>query len=109
MPMRRIRRCCQPRRRGPRSFLERRHGLLGIAKIPTAARVQRRISEEERYMERGVTARRTRNMRRVAALSSLRQEQSALRRAHQADARIGLEGGASRSNLVIQTEGITKA
>lgn len=73
-----------------------------------AARVERRISEEERYMERGVTARRTRNMRRVAALASLRQEQSALRRAHQADARIGLEGGSSRSNLVIESDGITK-
>ena len=72
------------------------------------ARIERRISEEERYMERGVTARRTRNMRRVAALSSLRGEQAELRRSFQAGATIGLEAGSSRSNLVIESWGITK-
>jgi ATP-binding cassette subfamily F protein uup len=78
------------------------------ADAKNAARVERRISEEQRYMERGVTARRTRNQRRVAALASLRQEQAALRRAHQAQASIGLEGGVSRSNLVIEADGLTK-
>ena len=74
-----------------------------------AERVARRISEEERYMERGVTARRTRNQRRVAELANLRAERAELRRSWQGSATIGLEGGASRSNLVIEAAGITKA
>ena len=79
------------------------------ADLKNAARVKRRISEEQRYMERGVTARRSRNQRRVAALSDLRREQGELRRSHQPGASIGLEGGASRSNLVIEATGICKS
>ncbi len=78
------------------------------ADAKNAAHVERRISEEQRYMERGATARRTRNQRRVAALADLRREQAALRCAHQPEANVGLEGGVSRSNLVIETEGLTK-
>ena len=79
------------------------------ADLKNAARVKRRISEEQRYMERGVTARRSRNQRRVAALSDLRREQAELRRSQQPGASIGLEGGASRSNLVIEATGICKS
>jgi len=84
-------------------------GEVAEADRKNAARVARRISEEERYMERGVTARRTRNQRRVAELASLRRERAELRRSVQGSVAIGLEAGSSRSNLVIEASGIAKS
>ncbi len=73
------------------------------------ARIERRIAEEERYHERGVTARRKRNQRRVAALADLRQLRAERARNVEATAKIDVEAGSSKSRLVIEAVDLTKS
>jgi len=68
-----------------------------------------RIAEELRYMERGVIARRRRNQRRVAELAKLRSTRAERRRNTQKNASFGVEGGASRSDLVIEAIDLAKS
>ncbi|MEM7119680.1 MAG: ATP-binding cassette domain-containing protein [Pseudomonadota bacterium] len=73
------------------------------------ARIERRIAEEERYRERGVTARRKRNQRRVAALADLRQLRAERARNVESTAKIDVEAGGSKSRLVIEAIDLAKA
>ena len=73
------------------------------------ARIERRIAEEERYRERGVTARRKRNQRRVAALADLRELRAERARNIEATAKIDVEAGGSKSRLVIEATDLAKA
>ena len=72
------------------------------------ARIERRIAEEERYHERGVTARRKRNQRRVAALADLRQLRAERARNVESTAKIDVEAGSSKSRLVIEATDLIK-
>ncbi len=79
------------------------------AETRDGARIERRIAEELRYMDRGVTARRKRNQRRVAALADLRQERAVRGRNVNGTAKIGLEASGSQSRLVIEAKDLVKA
>ena len=79
------------------------------AETRDGARVERRIAQELRYMERGVTARRKRNQRRVAALAGLRRERAERGRNVNGMAKIDLEAGGSQSRLVIEAKDLTKS
>lgn len=71
------------------------------------ARVNIQIAEEERYMLKGVTARRKRNQKRVRKLADLRET----KRNHvktQGTAKLQLESGASSGKKVIEATNITK-
>ena len=98
-------------RRRDRNFAEFETWADEIAEadVRDGARIERRITEEQRYMERGVTARRRRNQRRVAALAELRRERAARRRNVEGSARIDLEAGGSQSRLVIEAKEIAKS
>ncbi len=71
-------------------------------------KLDRRIVAEEHWMRYGVTARRKRNMRRVAELADLRQERREARRQMGLANMIAQEAGASGA-LVIEAEEIGKA
>lgn len=61
-----------------RGFLEHRESELN-AEAKAAARFDRKLSEEERWIRQGIKARRTRNEGRVRALKAMREEHSARR------------------------------
>jgi ATP-binding cassette subfamily F protein uup len=82
---------------------------IAEAETRDGERIERRIAQEMRYMERGVTARRKRNQRRVAALADLRGERAQHGRNVNGTARIGLEAGGSQSRLVIEAKDIAKS
>ncbi len=71
-------------------------------------RINIQIAEEERYMLKGVTARRKRNMRRVRKLADLR-EQKASRVQMQGTVNLKVDSGESSGKLVIEAKGISKA
>ncbi|WP_417819213.1 ATP-binding cassette domain-containing protein [Terasakiella sp.] len=71
-------------------------------------RINIQIAEEERYMLKGVTARRKRNMRRVRKLADLR-EQKATRVQVQGTVNLKVDSGESSGKLVIEAKGISKA
>jgi len=64
-------------------------------------RINIQIKEEERYMLKGVTARRKRNMRRVRKLADLR-DQKASRVTMQGSAKMQIESGESSGKIVIE-------
>ncbi|WP_135080899.1 ATP-binding cassette domain-containing protein [Terasakiella sp. SH-1] len=71
-------------------------------------RINIQIAEEERYMLKGVTARRKRNMRRVRKLADLRQQKAA--RVHmQGTANLKVESGESSGKLVIEAKDLHKS
>ena len=82
---------------------------LAEAEAREETRLGIRIAEELRYMERGVTARRRRNQRRVAELAKLRSTRAERRRSMQKNASFGVDGGGSRSDLVIEAGDLAKA
>ncbi len=71
-------------------------------------KLDRRIVAEEHWMRYGVTARRKRNMRRVAELADMRRDRREARRAVGLAAMVAQEAKASGA-LVIEAEGIGKA
>jgi ATP-binding cassette subfamily F protein uup len=71
-------------------------------------RINIQIAEEERYMLKGVTARRKRNMRRVRKLADLR-DQKASRVQVQGSANLKVDSGESSGKLVIEAKDISKA
>ncbi len=71
-------------------------------------RLNIQIKEEERYMLKGVTARRKRNMRRVRKLADLR-EQKAGRVQVQGTANLKVDSGETSGKLVIEAKDLCKA
>lgn len=71
-------------------------------------RINIQIAEEERYMLKGVTARRKRNMRRVRKLADLR-EQKATRVTMQGSAKMQIDSGENSGKLVIEAKDLFKA
>lgn len=71
-------------------------------------KLDRKIVREEHWLRYGVTARRTRNMRRLGALHDLRQQRRDTRRAL---GQVSMEASATRESgkLVIEAVGISKA
>jgi len=66
----------------------------------------KRLAEEERWIRRGIEARRTRNMGRVRALLDLRKEYAA-RRNVQGKARLALDSGEKSGKLVLEAEHVS--
>jgi ATP-binding cassette subfamily F protein uup len=73
-----------------------------------AHKLDRQIGREEDWMRYGVTARRKRNVRRVAELAGLRQQRRD-RKAAQGGVRMAASESDASGTLVISAEGITKA
>ncbi len=73
-----------------------------------AHKLDRQIAREEDWMRYGVTARRKRNVRRVAELAGLRQQRRE-RRAAQGGVRMAVAEGEGSGSLVIAAEGISKS
>ena len=71
-------------------------------------KLDRKIAREEQWMHGGVTARRKRNVRRVAELADLRQQRKDIRRAP-GNATFQASEGALSGKLVIEAKGISKA
>lgn len=71
-------------------------------------KLDRKIAREQSWMHGGVTARRKRNVRRVAELHRMRQERREFRRA-QGDVRISAGESGPSGRLVAEATGITKA
>jgi len=71
-------------------------------------KLDRRIAREDQWMHGGVTARRKRNVRRVALLQAMRKERREQRKATGGVRMIASEGGTS-SRLIVETEGISKS
>lgn len=71
-------------------------------------KLDRKIAREESWMHGGVTARRKRNVRRVAELARLRQERRDARRL-QGDVRFTAGQSGPSGRLVIEASGITKS
>jgi len=63
----------------------------------------KRLAEEERWIRRGIEARRTRNMGRVRALLDMRREHAA-RREQQGKAKLALDSGEKSGRLVLEAE-----
>jgi len=68
----------------------------------------KRLAEEERWIRKGIEARRTRNMGRVRALYDMRRERVA-RRDQQGKARLALDSGEKSGKLVVETENLAFA
>ena len=71
-------------------------------------KLDRKIAREESWMHGGVTARRKRNVRRVAELNRMRQERREARRA-QGDVRFSVGQSGPSGRLVVEANGIEKA
>ncbi|MEH6718157.1 MAG: ATP-binding cassette domain-containing protein [Aurantimonas endophytica] len=71
-------------------------------------KLDRKIVREEHWLRYGVTARRTRNQRRLEALHTLRQDRRDTRRAV---GQVAMQAGETRESgkLVVEAEGISKA
>ena len=71
-------------------------------------RLEKKLIEENRWLARGVTARRSRNMGRLRRLYDLRSERAEMRR-QQGTARTTLLAGATSGKVVFEGVGVTKA
>lgn len=90
---------------GYRQYLERKQDTLR-AEEKQWAEFDRKLSEEETWIRRGIKARRTRNEGRVRALQSMRKER-ALRRERTADVKISLQAAGRSGTRVIVAKGIS--
>lgn len=75
-------------------------------------RMQTQLKDEQRWLARGVTARRKRNQGRLEKLKALRREHAALRASlteSRAGADLSAESGSVMSRKLIETRGISKA
>ena len=73
-----------------------------------ATRINIQIAEEERYMLKGVTARRKRNMRRVRKLAELRETKANFVK-QQGTAKLQVESGKASGKLVIEATDLNKS
>jgi ATP-binding cassette subfamily F protein uup len=72
------------------------------------ARFDKLLAQEEVWIRKGVEARRTRSVARVARLRKLREEHRA-RREQQGRVRLDIDRGAASGKLVAELEGVTKS
>ncbi len=86
-------------------YLERKQDALR-AEEKQWAEFDRKLSEEETWIRRGIKARRTRNEGRVRALQSMRKERS-LRRERTAEVKISLQTAGRSGTRVIVAKGIS--
>ena len=66
------------------------------------------VAQELRYLQRGVTGRRTRNQMRLRRLADMREERSALLGQRRGKVRLVIDEGEVRSRMVIEAKEITK-
>ena len=90
---------------GYRDYLERKDDLLR-AEEKQWAEFDRKLSEEEAWIRRGIKARRTRNEGRVRALQAMRKER-ALRRERTGEVKISLQRAGRSGTKVIVAKGIS--
>jgi ATP-binding cassette subfamily F protein uup len=84
------------------SFLEKKAEQLAVEATHNAL-FDKRLAEEERWIRKGIQARRTRNEGRVRALQAMRREHAA-RRNVQGKARLALDSGEKSGKLVLEAE-----
>jgi ATP-binding cassette subfamily F protein uup len=90
---------------GYRDYLERKEELLRTEE-KRWAEFDRKLSEEEAWIRRGIKARRARNEGRVRALQAMRKER-ALRREHTGEVKISLQKAGRSGTRVIVAKGIS--
>lgn len=90
---------------GYRDYLERKEELLRTEE-KRWAEFDRKLSEEEAWIRRGIKARRTRNEGRVRALQAMRKER-ALRRERTGEVKISLQKAGRSGTRVIVAKGIS--
>ncbi len=93
--------------RGFGSFEEWRDKTLEEEEI-AAQKLDRKIVAEEHWMRYGVTARRKRNMRRVAGLATLRQDKRDARR-RDGEVTLAVNDAGISGKLVIEAKGVAKS
>lgn len=82
------------------------------AEARALSRLETQLKAEERWLQRGVTARRSRNegrRRKLMAMRAERGERKGLQRAGEARAQVNAEAGAESGRLVIEAKGLSKA
>ncbi len=87
---------------------QRRKAELLAAEATQSALFDKRLAEEEKWIRKGIQARRTRNEGRVRALKAMRVEHGE-RRNLQGKAKLALDSGAQSGKLVLEAEGISFA
>ncbi|MDH3206873.1 MAG: ATP-binding cassette domain-containing protein [Gemmatimonadota bacterium] len=90
---------------GYRAYLERKEELLSTEE-KRWAEFDRKLSEEEAWIRRGIKARRTRNEGRVRALQAMRKER-ALRRERPGEVKISIQKAGRSGTRVIVAKGIS--
>ncbi len=89
------------------NYLRRKQELLAV-EAEHAALFDKRLAEEEKWIRKGIQARRTRNMGRVRALLALRAER-AQRCSLQGKVRLALDDSAQSGRLVLEAENLAFA
>jgi len=84
------------------SYRRRKQEELAVEATHNAL-FDKRLAEEERWIRRGIEARRTRNMGRVRALIDMRKSRAA-RRDQQGKAKLTLDAGGKSGKLVLEAE-----
>jgi ABC transport system ATP-binding/permease protein len=88
------------------NYLRRREERLST-QVRDTAKAKRKLADEERWIRKGIQARRTRNEGRVRALKVLREE-NRVRRTAARKAEFELAAGAKSSRRVIELEDVSK-
>jgi ATP-binding cassette subfamily F protein uup len=78
------------------------------AEAETARRLEKAIAREQRWLERGVTARRARNEGRRRRLMALREEKARRLKGGETGVSLGVDAGALAGRRVIEAKGISK-
>jgi len=89
------------------NYLRRKQELLAVEN-EHAALFDKRLAEEEKWIRKGIQARRTRNMGRVRALLAMRVERGQ-RRNLQGKVQLALDDSAASGRLVLEAEHLTFA
>ena len=89
------------------NYLRRKQELLAV-ETEHAALFDKHLAEEEKWIRKGIQARRTRNMGRVRSLLALREARSQ-RRNLQGKVRMALDDGAQSGRLVLEAEDLAFA
>ena len=89
------------------NYLRRKQELLAV-EAEHAALFDKRLAEEEKWIRKGIQARRTRNMGRVRALLAMRAER-VQRRSLQGKVQLALDDSAASGRLVLEAENLALA
>jgi len=79
------------------------------AEAETTRRLEKAIEREQRWLERGVTARRARNEGRRRRLSALREEKALRLKGGETSVSLGVDAGATAGRRVIEAKGLSKS